>query len=271
MTITRLAYEKHEFIRTSIDLLCAGVSWSGGKFIMRSGDAKGINLPLIDTEFLEELARSLLLEGKAFIEVSQVDGKIVIVQNETPNLSMGGKLVTILRTEDSFSPRPTPILEHVGSNIELYEKAIQQLPINPSSVEIVDYTRQAIHSSLAIPSVMLDQTNFLKIPVETLMTGAIQYQSEVNMLRNTLSYGLDQVGDLISNILDIEAVIWEWSIDWIVRGLCKYGHVYQVFKSKGIILTPIRNSELGWMDSAVKTSLIPNRLYAECLQSYGNE
>ena len=270
MTITRNAYEKHNFIRTSIDLLCAGVSWRGGSFISEE-DGKGKNLPALDEELLVEFARSMLLDGKAYVGVTSTEGKFKIEQIPDPDASKSETIITIERVESSFSLKGEPILERIGSNIELYEKALEQYSIIPAADELLDYVLPSIHSSLAIPSSMLDQTRITQVPVEALMMGAIQYQAEVEQLRHNLRYGLNQIGDLVAGILDIDIVSWEWNENWIVEGPCKYGYVYQVFKSKGIALSPIMDSELGGMKLALQAGLISNHTYSECAASYGLE
>ncbi|RJP54141.1 MAG: hypothetical protein C4586_00365 [Anaerolineaceae bacterium] len=269
MTITRQAYAKHDFIRTSIDLLCAGVSWRGGKFIAHNSNLQAKILPTTDDAFLEQVAKSMLLDGQAFIEVSNAEGKLGITQITAPAASKVGIIITIERVESSFSPKAEPILERVGSHIELYEKAHEQLATNSVAVELLSYALPAIHTALAIPSSMLDQSRFAQMPVEALMMGAIQYQSEVRQLRHNLRFGMNQVGNLVGEKLEIDYVSWEWNDEWITEGPCKYGHVYQIFQLKGINLTPIMNSELGGMKLAVQAGLISNRTYAECAESYG--
>ena len=271
MTITREAYEKHDFIRTSIDLLCAGASWQGGRFVVPRGDTNHTNFPTLIPEFLEQLSKSLLLDGQAFIEVSSAAGKIDIAQIETPKQSTVGTIIPIERVEDDISPEAIPILERFGDNIEICETMRKQLSVNPSAVILHEHALSAIHSALAIPSNLLDQSKYSQLPVEALMMGASQYRFEVSQLRHTLRYGLDEVGIIVAKGLNINDAIWEWNKDWVVDGFCEYGHVYQVFRSKGITLTPIMNSELGGAKKAVEAGLISQSTYAECAQSYGNK
>ncbi len=195
MTITRKAYEKHDSVRTSIDLLCAGVSWRGGKFIAHESDVQGATLPAIPEESLVQLAKSMLLEGYAFVEVTKTESEVDVAQIPTPDASKGGTITTIERVESSLSPKGEPILEHVGSEIELYEMTLEQLSTNFAAAELLGYELSAIHSALAIPSSMLDNTRLTQIPVDTLMMGAIQYQSEVKQLRFNLQSGLNEVGE----------------------------------------------------------------------------
>lgn len=267
MTITRQAYEKHEFIRTSIDLLCAGASWHGGRFIFRE-DTHSKKIPSINIQFLEQFAKSLLLDGQAFIEIINENETVSITQIAVPESLKGGAVIDITREESSFFPGAAPILERFDSQIKLYEEILRLLENNPNLIDLLGNVLLGIQSALAIPSYMLDQTRYSKIPVEQLMIGATIYHSEVKQLRHIINYGLDQVGESIATILGLDDTRWEWEIDWTFDGPCKYGNVYQVFKSKGFILTPILNSEIGGMKIALENGLISNHLFTECKKIY---
>ncbi len=269
MNTTIAAYRKHDFIRTSIDLLCAGVSWRGGTFLAHPAVPQDKILPILDEQSLTRLAKSMLLEGKALVAVTTTQGTISLAQIQSAEDAKDETIISIERVESSFSPGGEPILERVSSNIELYEKALEQSLINPAVTEILNFALPSIHSALAIPSVMLDETRFTQVPVQALMMGAIQYQAEVESLRHNLRFGLNEVCSLIAEAMDIEVVEWDWNEEWITSGPCKFGHVYQVFRSKGIALDPIMNSELGGMKLALQARLISNQTYAECAASYG--
>jgi hypothetical protein len=116
---------------------------------------------------------------------------------------------------------------------------------------------------------MLDAARAARVPVEALMMGAIQFQSEVEQLRHTIRFGLNNAGELLAEKFNAGVIEWKWNSHWLVEGPCKYGHVFQVFRSKGIDLAPIMNSELGAMKLAVEAGFISNRTYAECAETYG--
>ena len=88
------------------------------------------------------------------------------------------------------------------------------------------------------------------------MAGAIQFKSEVDFLRHNIRFGLDQLAEPIGQALGISDLEWNWNHQWLPAGTCKYGHVYQVFRSKGLLLEPIRASELGGIRLAVNSGLL---------------
>jgi hypothetical protein len=126
MTITRVAYERHSFVQTSIDLLCAGASWRGGAFIAREEELQSQNLPEVSEKMLTEIAKSMLLDGQAHVEVTETEGKVGVTQISSADSPKGGTIITIERVENGFSPKGVPILERIGSNIDFYEKVLGQ-------------------------------------------------------------------------------------------------------------------------------------------------
>jgi hypothetical protein len=269
MTDTVTAYNKHDFIRNSVDLLCAGAAWRGGKFVAQPNTIPENIISALDKDALALLVKSMLLKGVALVAVTTEQDHVSVSHIHSTNDAQGKTVIRIERVESSFDPTGEPILQRVITNVELYEKAMEQIPYNSDAVELLRYVLPSIHSALAIPPSMLDQTRISKTPVEELITGAIKYKSEVDSLRHNLRYGLNEVGDVFADTLAIESIQWEWNEEWILSGPCKFGHVYQVFLSKGITLDPIKNSELGGMKFAVQTGLLSNKTYDECATSYG--
>ena len=269
MSITMYAYMNFDFVSDAIDLLCAGVSWHGGKFSSARSTSKDKDFPNLSEQDLAQIAKGMLLEGRSLVKVDSINGKIIARQIGNTQEAEGNTVISIERRESDLFPGGEPILERVGSSIQLYEKALEDLPSNPTLAGPLNNALSMIHSVLGVPRAMVNQTRFSQLPVEVLMDGALHYQSEVESLRWNILAGLNEAGFHIAGLMDLQAVVWDWNENWMISAPCNYGHVYQVFLSKGIALDPIRDSELGGMKQALQAGLISNKAYTECAASYG--
>lgn len=270
MTDSLSAYQSHEFIRISIDLLASGVAWRGGSFSSSLSSVPSSIAKSIDEGRLAEIATQMLLQGRSLIRVvKQTDNSVLLELLKEDEADSSAGFTAVERVESSFLPSGRPILEPVLPSIDLYEQALQLGQAKPSALELLKYALPSIHSALAIPPTMLDQARISKTPPEFLMLGAIQFKSEVRSLRHNIQFGLDRVGEGISQVTGVQGIEWEWNEDWIPAGPCKYGHVYQVFSSMDLLLEPIRASELGGLQLAADNAIISRSTLGECASSYG--
>lgn len=267
MTFTSDAYLKHEFIKKSVDLLCAGAAWQGGSFVVDPTNESSKITPQVDTESLFSISKSLLLTGECILAILSNDSNEIKFINRD-EIDQNPIYTIIQRSISSFMPEGDPILKGFDSQLELYEDTFDLISGNPAIIPFFKNARSSIHSALAIQPYMLDQDLVLNTPAQSLMASAIQYKSEVSNIRHNIKFGLDNLGMQLAQSLDLDYLSWEWNKEWIPQGQCKYGHVYQVFLSQGIALEPIKENELGALNIGVETGLIPQSLYTACKSSY---
>lgn len=268
MTDSLAAYNSHDFIRTCIHLLAAGVAWSGGEFTSVTTTVPGTIAKAIQEQRLFDMTKSLLLLGRAYVKVAVTEGDGQVLQfPDAPGVS-DPTIVEIKRNESEFEASGQPILQDVLPSIELYEKALDLARVSPAGLVLLGYSLPAIHSALAISPVMIDQGKISKTPPEVLMMGAIHFISEVELLRHSLRFGLDRVGEVLGDAVGISDLEWDWNNQWLPDGICKYGHVFQVFQSQGLVLEPVRASELGGLQLAATSGLISHATLVECQASY---
>lgn len=169
MTDSLSAYQAHDFIRVSIDLLAEGAAWRGGSFTSNTAPLPPQIADAIDHDHLVETARRMLLQGRAFITVISQEGSAPVLEFPPTDANPTDQTtVEIQRVESSFEPKAQPILQHVLPSIELYEKALEQSRVNPAALELVRYSLPAIHSALAISPAMIDQASIGRTPPEIL-------------------------------------------------------------------------------------------------------
>jgi hypothetical protein len=265
---TLTAYQRHDFIRACVDLLCAGVAWRGGRFVAPANNIPGNIANALDEAILASLAKAMLLQGVASVVITGEAEHVAVSQFQSATESKGSTIIAIERVESSFAPKGEPVLGRVINYVELYEQLLAKDSLDSATIELIGDVLSPIYSALAISPLIVNQDRISQTPAQALMIGAIRFQSEVELLRHNLRYGLNQVGDVLADGLSIENIEWEWNEEWMPRGPCQYGHIYQVFLSKGIALGPIKISELGGKKLAVEHGLLSNRSYQECVATY---
>jgi len=273
MSITNEAYKNLDFVRDAIDLLSAGASWRGGRFIANHSASYDLNLPVLNQQTLSHLTRAMLLEGKAFVKIESTNEGVNVKQIQSSGDPNDDYIIVIERGESNLFPKGEPILDKFESQIDLYVNFMglskTNYDLNNSVKSLLINARSKMLSELGVPYCLLDISNISQVPVVSLMEGANQYKFKVDSLRWNLMRGLDDVGFHLSGLLGIEAVSWDWNLKWNIQRPCQYGHVYQLFLSKGIKLDPIKESELGGILLDLQAGLISKITYAECAATYG--
>lgn len=273
MSITYEAYKNLDFVRDAIDLLSAGASWGGGRFNANHSAPYDLNLPILNQQTLNHLTRTMLLEGKAFIKIESTNEGVNVKQIQSSSDPNNDYIIVIERGESDLFPKGEPILDKYEFQINLYLKFMGLLKTNynlDNSVKsLLINARSIMLSELGVPYCLLDISNISQVPVELLMEGANQFKFKVDSLRWNLMRGLDNVGFHLSGLLGINVGSWDWNLKWNNQKPCQYGHVYQMFLSKGIELEPIKEAELGGMLLDLQAGLISEKTYTECVATYG--
>ncbi len=264
------AYRKHKFIQKSIDLIATGVAWGGGGFHALEGDIDGSVAQALSDYALVDLARGLLLFGGVRIGVAPAPGGVKVAIFEGAQ-APGTSVVNILRSDRGDDAEGEPVLAHALGAIDMYETLLGNLRTNqsPDLVDLLAYLQQSIHSALSIPGCMLEQPQIDQTNVIMLKQGAILFQSEVNLLRQNVRYGLNHVAHAMQDALHCGAIQWRWNAEWMTSRPCEFGWVYQVFRSQGLILEPIRRDEVGALQLAHTHGFVSKRTVDECAASYG--
>jgi hypothetical protein len=263
------AYQKHGFIRRSIDLLAAGAAWRGGSFTTREGNPSVDAHPSVSDATLVSTARSMLLTGAAGVAIAKVGDAMLISAAVQSADSPDVDTIQIYRVESELDGKGRPILAPALDQVAAYEKLMETLARGIDAVEPIQMTLDAIHSVLGVRSYMLDQGRISQTHVLALKEGALMYNGEVQALRHNMFFGLNQVADRVAEILGLPGLQWRWNEEWDLHGPCGYGVIYQIFLGQGLALEPIRSDEVGAMEMLVKSEIMSKQRLRDCLEKYG--
>lgn len=268
MSESKDAYEKHSFIKKSIDLITAGSAWKGGYFHSDTQDIPSGISNSFSEERIRKIALEILLEGKVFVSVEVNDTDLTFeMSNDSDPKSEGIEVFEFTRSRSSFDTPGQPILSKIMSNLEAYEEALSLLD-DPNNYKIIGTIKGTLHDVLGVQPILLDTGVADKQVTLALKAAAQQYKFVVSSLRQNIQYVFDQIGMEISRNTELDNVVWRWNDTWKPEAMCEFGPVYQIFLSEGIDLRKIKEDELGALQIAVENELMPRSAYKKCLETY---
>lgn len=275
MANERELYEKHSFVRKSIDLLASGVAWGSGNFVV---PAKGF-APTIQHTITEgalgQIAKNMLIDGAVDVSGSIDDAqlKIEVVDSGTAPVE-GTVSISFQRQDTSFEEPGTSILHGLSDRLERSEDLLRAITYEPMALTLLEQIMKSIHATLGIPGWLLDQSRIDRAHPGSTMQALVLYRGEVQSLRNNVRFGLDRLADDLEEGFGKPLGLWWWGADVIpqgrIRSFCSYGPIYQIFLRNGIDLSPVKEQELSGVKQLVESGLLSQSTYQECLVSYGS-